>query len=322
MKTIDLLNGVGIAAALGLGITLAVVAIPPEPDQPIVKLVQAASIKPEMIDGVAGLRDASGRFVPLRRYERILSLSSVTDGLVQALVSPERVAAYSPYAKHNHFAFRYEGRPQLTLNFNVETLLSMAPDLVIANHLSRPDQVAQLRDAGLFVFDLGEMKGLDTLLPNITTAALLLGEPQRGAALAKRLALRLQRLADHIPADARPEAIYIGIHGDKIYGGAQGTSYHDVLEAAGLTDIASDHYEGWPRYTSEQLLQLDPEVLVTQENMGRTVCRHPGLSELKACGHGGRIIELQSSLLLSPGLEMLDAAEALHFHVHPESSRP
>ena len=314
MKAVHLYNSLGLAFAMVTSLVAANVSAPKQQRQ-APKFVDAATTAPVVVDGKRGLRDASGRFVPIADYQRIVSLSSVADSLLHALVAPPRIAAYSPYAATSHHAYRYEGKPTLPMAYSMEALISLAPDLIIANHLSSPDQMAQLRDSGLLVFDLGEMKGLGTLLPNIRSLATLLSVPERGAILARDIAARMQSIHRDAASTPRPSAIYAGIHGDKTYGGGRGTSYHDVLVAAGLHDIAADHYQGWPRYTPEQLLQLDPEILVTQRDMGEVLCRQPGLSALRVCGHGGRIIEMDSSLLLSPGLDMVDAAQELYFRV-------
>lgn len=322
MKAVDLANVGGLLLAIALSALGATWAVAPEKQAQTHELMRHAAVETEVQDGVRGLRDAGGRFVPLGDYQRVVALSSVADGLLWALLEPYRIAAFSPYADQAAFGYRYAGTPHLPVNYSTENLIALRPDLILAHHLSRADQVAQLREAGLFVFDLGEMKGLQTLLPNIRTTATLLQVPERGEALAERIKRRMDAVAPS--EDAEPKtAIYAGIHGDKIYGGTVGTSYHDVLTAAGLHDVAADQgYSGWPRYTSEQMLQLNPDVLVTQTDMSENLCLQPGLRGLRACGKGGRVIELQTALLLSPGIEVVEAAEALRDLIEQASPNP
>ena len=307
---VHLANWFGVFAAVGLSLWVALGKAPDADPAHLTKIRRVAATKWVRQGDEIGLRDATDHFVPRRSYQRIISLSGVADSLLYHLVAPTRISALSPYAERAAFAYRYQGFRQLNLKYDAEALLALEPDLILTHHLSRMDRVMQLREAGLTVFDLGEMKGLDTLLPNIQTVANLLNIPERGRAFAYRIETRMARIADQQAPG--PDAIYVGVHGDKMYGGTVGTSYHDVLMAAGLTDIAAGRYEGWTRYTQEHLLTLDPQVIVTQTGMARQLCDTSNLTQLRACSATGQVVEVDTPLLLSPGPEMVEAAEEVH----------
>ena len=63
--------------------------------------------------------------------------------------------------------------------------------MFINNFIDRR-QVERLKDAGLNVFDMGEMRGLETLLPNIRQLAAVLDVPERGQELADDLLSELE----------------------------------------------------------------------------------------------------------------------------------
>jgi iron complex transport system substrate-binding protein len=269
-------------------------------------------------EAAGGLRDASGHFVPFKPYRRIVAASTVADTLLRELAEPERVAAYTHYgASRSLYGYQLSGKPAPQ---RVEEMIALQPDLVLINAHGRPDLIARLRDAGIEVFDLGQMAGLSTLLPNIVTVAQLLGRPEHGALLARRFERRMHDIARHIPVQDRPAGMYLSCPGGVLLGGTLGSSYHDVLEAAGVRDVAAERYVGWPKYGSEQLLALDPEVIVTQQGMTGPLCRHPGLDRLRACGPDGRIVEIDGALLGDPSLHMLEAAETLFEAVHGASA--
>lgn len=313
-------NLAGLVAALAAGLSWALAVTPAQRKLAVLQLSEVASTEVIVVDGQRGLRDAGGHFTPIADYRRIISLSSVTDGLLLALCEPTRIAALSPYAAESPTAFRYEGFPRIDQRFDPERILQQRGDLMLAHHLSRPEHTAKLRASGLAVFDLGEMKGMQTLVPNILTVATLIGQPARGRALASRIRRQMAHIADDV--ERRPSGLYVGVHGDKLYGGTRGTSYADVLHAAGLEDRAAGRFSGWPAYTAEHLLQLDPEVMVTQKGMGGRLCQHPGLHRLRVCTGHGHIAELPSSLLVSPGLEMVESAELLHALVFHPATEP
>lgn len=274
-----------------------------------------SSVVPEQLaDGTRVLRDATGVTVPLKRYERIASGTMITDRVLSDLCDPRRIASFTSYgAESSLYAHRLQGKPTFPSRAPIEAVLAVGPDLLIVNNLVDPGYVTRLREHGIAVFDLGHMRGLDTLIPNIQAIGLLIGEPERANAYAATLLRRMRSIAAHAPAGPRPTALYLAVYADHLYGGAARTSYHDVIEYAGLTDVAARAgLDGWPELTSERVLALDPEVLVTKPGMGAVLCRHAGFERLKPCRGIGRLIELNGVLLDDPGPIMLDATEALY----------
>lgn len=274
-----------------------------------------SAVLPETLaDGTRVLRDAGGQKVPLKYFTRIASGTLIADRVLSDLCEPGRIASFTSYgAESSHDAHRYKGKPTLSARAPIEAVLELAPDLLIVNNLVDPGYVARLREHGITVFDLGHMRGLATLIPNIQAIGQLIGAPERANPYAASLLGRMQRVQRSAPAGTRPSAIYLAIYADHLYGGAGRTSYHDVIEYAGLTDAAAKAgLDGWPELTSERILSLDPDVLVTKRGMAAVLCRHAGLSALRACQGQGRAVELDGVLLDDPGPNMLEATEALH----------
>ena len=264
-------------------------------------------------DGQRVLRDATGFPVPLARYQRIASATLVADRVLSELCEPERIVTFTPHGLDGPEAHRFRAQAQRASRAPIAQVLALKPALLVVNNLVDPGYVGRLRERGVQVFDLGHMRGLDTLLPNIRALGLLIGAPERGEAYARALERRLQAVAARDPAAPRPRALYLSIYADRLYGGALRTSYHDVITYAGLRDLAAEAgFEGWPEFTPERVLALAPDVLVTKVGMGAVLCRHAGLTSLLPCQKKGRIVELDGALLDDPGPGMLEATEALH----------
>lgn len=255
--------------------------------------------------------DATGARIPVRRYERIASGSLVADRLLLELVEPERLISFSPYGTHDSpISHLFGSKPRVDLRGDVERVVAQRPDLLVLNEIVDPARVASLRRGGLAVLDLGPMRGLRTLRQNISLLAAAVGERERGAALLARFDRRVRLLATRAPRARKLRGMYLGIHGNRIYGGASGTSFHDVIVTAGLEDAAASYRE-WPSFSSEQVLALDPDLIVTQSGRTGMVCRHAGFEVLRPCLEN-RIIELPEALINDPGLAIIEAAEVLH----------
>jgi iron complex transport system substrate-binding protein len=240
----------------------------------------------------------------------------VADEVLLEICEPDRVAAFTgTSARATTRGFRYAGKPTLERLDDLEGVLSLHPDLVLVNGLGDPRPVARFREAGLVVLDLGEMRGLSTLIPEIHLLAEVLGHPERGEWYATSLVQRMNAIAADVPASDRSRAIHLSVYGDSLFGGALGTSYHDVLVAAGLVDAASA-YRGWPQYTAEQVLTMDPDIIVTNMGMRERLCAHSGLARLRACMAPRGVVEVDADLLGDPGPAMVDAARRIRNAVH------
>jgi len=274
----------------------------------------------ELSDGRRGLRDATGEVVELKPYHRILAGSTVADRLLHELAEPERVVGVTAYGRaQSPWAYQQAGKPTLEGADSVEAVLALAPDLVVVNSLGQLDKVARLRERGIAVFDLGDMGGADMLVRSMHLVALLLGHPERGDRLATGWQRRLASVADVRGDRARRRGVYLSELSGKLFGGTRGSSYGDILLAAGLDDAAAGAYRGWPEYSAEELLRLDPELIVTKPGMGVQICRVNGLARLRACRSPDGFIEVEAALLDDPGLAMLDAAEAIFAAAYPDA---
>ncbi|WP_394845333.1 ABC transporter substrate-binding protein [Pendulispora brunnea] len=264
--------------------------------------------------------DHAGVTLPRAHYVRIASASLVTDHLLLELCEPERIAAFTHYsADERARGYRFHGKPTIHDTKNVEAILALHPDLLFVSSIGDPRPVARLREAGLPVYDLGEMRGLSTFVPNIREVAAIVGAPERGERLVQSFVASMKAVAADIPRAMRKRGMFLSAYGGHFFGGATGTSYHDVLAFGGLMDAASS-YRDWPDFSSEQILAMDPEVIVTEDEMRPRICEHAGLGGLRACSTLGGIVELDRELTVDPGLGMLEAAQRVRRAVYGDGA--
>ena len=270
--------------------------------------------------GVRTTQDATGQRVRVRDYARIVSTSTVADQVLIQIIEPERLLAVSAHTLRSQESRPYKDKIGVEHARDIETIIELRPDIVFINNFLDRRQVERLKEAGLNVFDLGPMRGLETLVPNIAQLASVLGVPERGQGLADQLVQKLDAVSADTPDDEKQRGLYVGIHGDRLYGGTVGTSFHDVLVAAGVVDVAAEAgFDGWPAFTNEQLLSLDPPWIITNPGTERSLCRHPGFHSLTAC-KAGQVRSIDTHLLTDPGLGMLQAAEAVHAAVYGDGA--
>jgi ABC-type Fe3+-hydroxamate transport system substrate-binding protein len=272
--------------------------------------------------GGHGIADASGHVVPLRPYRRIISTNLMSDRLLVELAEPDRIAAFSETSvRQSPWSWRFSGKPAVASFGKLEPIIALQPDLVLMNVFGSDGRIDRLLEAGIEVFNLGELHGLRTFLPIAEVMGELLGDGARGRRFAHAFRERIRRVALPLGARPRRRAIYLWAMGGNLYGGTHDTNFGDVLTHAGLIDVAAERYSGWPEYRPEQVLALAPELVVTQDDLAAVVCSHPGLAPLQACRTPARVLTLPAGLLEEPGAAMLDAAELLFSKAYPDLAR-
>jgi iron complex transport system substrate-binding protein len=275
--------------------------------------VEGAPARVRLESGLFAIPDATGRLVPLRRYHRIVSTNLVTDHLLVELCEPSRILAVSTAAaERKRDGFRYQGMTTVDGFGPAEAMVALQPDLVLTNSFGSPGHSERLRSAGIEVFDLGELRGEKSLSYVALGLGELLEAPARARQLVHSFANRMRRVSAGLGPRKPIRAMYLSTLGPDLQGGTRGTSYHDILVAAGLVDVAAESYRDWPAYAAEQVLALAPEIIVTREGLADGICKYPGMNHAPPCRGQGSIVELPGELLDEPGLAMLEAAEMLY----------
>ena len=126
---------------------------------------------------------------------------------------------------------------------NIEKLLALAPDLVLAAGLERNDFVPALRDSGIRVLDLKD-RNIDEMLQGLRQIGEAVGQPQRAAAVDRRHAGRTgggrRRIPRHCPAGSVPR-VFVEIWDHPLTTAGGDSFLDDVITRAGGVNVAHEH---------------------------------------------------------------------------------
>lgn len=262
--------------------------------------------------GVRAIVDASGTRVPVGDYRRIACVSSVAALILPHLVPTERVVLVPEILRDGSTdAFRTQHAVSLPSLAGLESILEVEPDLVVLNTLGASNDRAQrLLELGIPTLDLGRMTGWESLGANILTLGAVVGEPERARRYAASLRRRLEQAAIHVPGAERRTAMWLTPAGGTVYGGTEGSSYHDVLRFAGLIDVVAGEADSpWPDFSVEDVLGFDPDLVVTSAGGAEALRETPGVNDLRAIREGA-IVELPPNADTTGPL-LVDAVEHL-----------
>jgi iron complex transport system substrate-binding protein len=270
-------------------------------------------------DGTLAIKDAQGALIPLRPYQRIVSLGIASDALLAELCEPNRIVAVSTYLR-GPLTVRFGGIPRLAGLENIEAIIAHKPDLVLVSAAAdEADRVTRLREAGLTVCDLGMQGGVSTLIPNLRRIGALINADDRAQKYINLFNRRLANVAASLPTDQpKRRALYLAVFGREIYGGTVGSSFHDILHAAGLIDVAAETLSGWPALSLEQIVAFNPEIIVCSPTSASALRALPGVNLIHALEQPTSLITVDGELLEDPGPRLLEAAEVVFELAYPK----
>src|SRR5436190_17517289 len=115
---------------------------------------------------------------------RVVSFNQCGDQLVLALADPEQIAGLSPYAADPSLsAVAEKARAFPRLDWQAESTIALAPDLVLIGQNDRPVTKHILRAQGLRLYEIALISDLDAARRQIVEVAALLGHRERGTKL-------------------------------------------------------------------------------------------------------------------------------------------
>ncbi|MDC0715453.1 ABC transporter substrate-binding protein [Nannocystis bainbridge] len=259
---------------------------------------------------------------------RIVSQTILSDEVLWALgpAAQARVVGVSALADDPRYSGVAGVWPPATPRraLTSEGLLALAPDLAVIASFTSPEVRELLTSHGVRLLEFTRFTGFADYRSHVRQLAAAVEDPAAGERLIADLDGRLARLAARRPA-IRLAAVSWGDG----HAAAAGTSFDDVAEAAGLSNMAKEKgLEGHVPVALELMVSWDPPVIVTgcpAPEPDDPACRAaeaavaalPGV-RATAAARGGRIFAVPARALASTGEGMARAAEILQDRLRAE----
>ena len=229
---------------------------------------------------------------------RVVSLGPSITQTVRHLGAEDRLIAVTSFCD----AAESIGRVSGGILADPEAVLGFAPDLVLCTTMTPETTRRQLAALGLRV-EVIDTPSLEAIRAETARIAGILGV----AAPAEEAPS---------PASKGPTAALL-FGAETGYSAGCGSHAHEILEAAGLRNIAAEVSGPWPQLGEEFLLAKDPEIIVIadygeaeREDILSTLRAHPVRSHLRAV-RNGKVIVFPAAALTVPGPDALTAAPQL-----------
>jgi len=266
--------------------------------------------------------DQTGRRVEVPdRPARIISLGpGITEtlfllGLGDRVVGVTDSCEYPPEAK-------LKASVGSTLSPSIERIIVLKPDLVLgtpqANRRETADQLARL-GIPLYGVTAGTVEGM---LASTSELGHVLGHDAEAKQVVHQLQARLDAISRRVAGRKPPRVLFVVWYRPLMTAGSQ-TFLSDVIRHAGGDPIGASLSGEWPRLSVEELLRLQPDVILFPETQSFA----PKLDEFRSLAgwrdlravKGGRIYFISDTIVRSSP-RLIDALEEIARLLHPEAS--
>lgn len=265
------------------------------------------------------MTDSYGKEVTInKKPEKIISLGPNTTEIVFALGLGDKLVGRTDFCDYPSEVSKIESIGSL-MEPNVEKIVSLKPDLVLASTHVKEDVVNKLRDLGitvLAVYEKDSFEGTFTIIEKIGT---VLGETEKAKKVTDDMKAKISSVETKTKSVTnKPKVYYVvdfGANGDFTAGGD--TFINKIIELSGGENIAKD-LQGW-QYSFEKIVQNDPDIIICTSNFGakNNLINDPKYKELRAVKEG-KVFEIDENIIVRQGPRVATGLEEMTKLLHPE----
>ena len=265
--------------------------------------------------------DGLGREVALaERPQRIVSLAPSNTEILFAVGAGSQVVGRDEFSDYPAEAASIEVIGGSFGEYNVEAIVALEPDLILAAEINPPELVQHLEDLGLTVYYLANPTTLEGMYTNLETVAALSGYDV--TELVESLKARVAAVDEKImPLSFRPSVFYEIDASDptKPWTYGPGTFGDLLIERAGGFNIGNAATDQYPQLSLEQIVSDNPSVIILGDAIWgvtpESVTERAGWESIEAV-KSNNIFPIDDNLISRPGPRLVDGLEQLARILH------
>ena len=293
---------------------------------------QAASIDNATGSSASGsvtITDMTGREITLDEpVTRIVALTPSDCEILYAIGAGDLIVGRGKYCDYPEEVLDITAVASGS-NMNVEEIINLEPQVLVMSTMAQTEeQVRMLDDAGIkvVVSDAQDIEG-------VYTAIELLGELTGKTGEAQALCQEMQEKFAKLSEDAKAAAgdtvktVYFEVTplAQGLYSAGKGTFMNEIAELLGLKNIFDD-IDGWKKVSEEQVIERNPDYIVTIGSMNKETGQTPE-EELLSREAWQTITAIKNDAILNvpnnefsrPAPRLVDAAQALYDLVYGDA---
>lgn len=270
--------------------------------------------------------DASGHNVTVEEEpERVVTLNPSAAQTMWELGASDKVVGVSQFAG---FLDGAEDREVVTSGFpssvDVEQVISLDPDLVLAPNTINNETVAQLRDANVTVYRFAAAASIEDIYQKTETIGQLAGECDSAASTVTQMRDRVETVEAAVEGEEQPSVFYD--MGDR-YTAGPNTFIGQIISRAGGHNIAADANASaaYPQLSAEFIVEQDPEFLVVSAqpsqlgNDSRSYIAEDSVLRNTTAFEEGNIVVVNTNHISQPAPRVVEPMTQMAQAFHPDA---
>ncbi|WP_135663435.1 PGF-CTERM-anchored ABC transporter substrate-binding protein [Halorhabdus rudnickae] len=202
-----------------------------------------------------------------------------------------------------------KGQPQ------IETIVGLEPDLVLAPNVVSEDAVEQLRNAGLTVYRFKQAASIADVIEKTRLTGRLVGEYDTAREVSARTQATLDAYRNATAGQDRPTVLYTLGGG---YTAGPETFIGDVIDAAGGENVAAAaNISEYDVISNEVIVNQDPDWIVVPS--GVDVPSGSGINGTTAVQEG-QVLRVDRNFMHQAGPRVTHPLEAMATTFHPDAA--
>ncbi len=268
-------------------------------------------------DSSVTVTDMTGREITLAKpAERIVALTASDCEILCAIGAGEYLVGRGEYCDYPSEVLEVPS-VQSGYETNVEQIIALKPDVLLMSAMAQTqEQVKALTDAGIAVV-VSDASDIEGVYAAVEMIGALMGRNEAATQVVGNMKATFEEVASLEPGDGS-ETVYFEVSPLQygLWTAGTGTFMDEITAMLGLRNCFAD-VEGWAEISEEQIIQRDPDYIVTismyygegptpaEEILGRA-----GWENMKAVKNGA-VLNLQNNELSRPAPRLADGAKMM-----------
>jgi len=257
--------------------------------------------------------------------QKIVSLAPSNTEILYAINAGKQIVGRDDLSDYPEDAKTIQSIGGSMGKLNLEAIVTLTPDLVLAAGIISPEQIKSLEDLNLTVYFLPNPETLEELYQNIETVGKLTGHAEDAAALNASLKKRVAEIEKKISSGSqtRPKVFYEldSTEPNKPWTSGPGTFIDLLITKAGGENIGASLTDEWAQISLEELIVQDPDIILLGDAAygvtAESISQRAGWESLTAVKNN-QIFTFDDNLVSRPGPRLVDGLETLARLLNPE----
>lgn len=264
------------------------------------------------------IKDSNNDEVTLdKEPKNVVSIAPNITEIIYAIGAGSKLVGRTDYCDYPEEAKKVQSIGGLT-DPNVEKIVELKPDLVIASTHFKPEVEKKLKDLGIKVAVIYSETSFDSVYKNISDIGQLLNAKQGSDKVVSDMKTKIDMVQNKVKDLNKPSLFYFISYGKSLNTAGKDTFIGKMIEMAGAKNAADD-VTGWS-YTLEKLVEKNPDILICSKNYDakKGIQSTDGYKDLSAVKKD-KLFEIDNNLLDRQGPRLADGLYELAKIVHPEA---